>query len=98
MTWWWRSTVRLMPALDGRMFLQRGAEVAQHAELPQDHRARRVAIEAPDPPVLEQEDIAARRVHPAARGGKDALRQPERPIVRSLQRQFDRHKVTADVD
>jgi hypothetical protein len=42
------------------LLLQHGAEVCQHPELPQDHRARRVAVEQLDPAVPEAEAFAER--------------------------------------
>src|SRR6476646_8537612 len=92
------STVKLMPppsqGLHGGRLLQRAIEIPQHAELAQDDGPRRVAVEQLDPPVLETKDIAARRVHPVARGRKDSLGKPQRPVVSALQCQLDDHHVT----
>src|SRR5277367_443063 len=47
-----------------RSLLERGTEVADHAELGEDDRAFGVAVEAFDLAAGQLEDVAARRVHP----------------------------------
>src|SRR3954447_17060172 len=99
MTWWCRSTTWLMPEdqLYGGVLLQHGLEVPQHAQLAQDHRSGRIAVEQLDLPVLETKDVAARRVHPVSGGWQDPLWKPQGPVVSSVECEFDYHHVTADV-
>ena len=48
-----------------------GAQVLEHAELGHHDRAGGVTVEALDLPVVDFEDVRARRVHPLARRRDD---------------------------
>jgi hypothetical protein len=71
-----------------RSVLERGAEVAEHAELGEDDRAFGVAVEPHDPAVDQLEDVAARCVRPLAGRRQRPGGQVQRAEVRSLQSQL----------
>src|SRR6202142_1031470 len=76
--------------------LERGAEVADLAELGEDDRAGGVAVKALDLAVGKLEDVAARGVHLVARRCQRPAGHVQRTQVRSLQGQLDHHNVAAD--
>src|SRR5579864_2759432 len=73
---------RRLRASDGRF------DIREHAELREDHRSRRVAVERLDLAVHETEDVTARRVHPLARWGKYPHRRRQGSLLRTLEGEF----------
>ena len=61
-----------------------GAQVLEHAELRHHDRAGGVAVEALDLPVVDFEDVRARRVHPLARRRDDPGGKVQRAEVGAL--------------
>jgi hypothetical protein len=78
--------------------LERGAEVADHAELGEDDRAFWVAVEALDLAVGQLEDVAAGCVHRFAGRRQRPGGQVQRAEMGSLQGRLDHHDVAADVE
>src|SRR5260370_20347861 len=73
------------PAGRGSLVRDRCLDVREHAELREDQRSRRVAVERLDLAVHQTEDITARRIHPLARWWNDAHRRRKGPLMRALE-------------
>src|ERR1022692_4238549 len=81
----------------GESVLERRAEIAKHAQLSENDRSGRIAVEALDLAVGQLKNVTARCIHPLPGRAQCPGRQAQWPQVGSLESELDNHDVASDI-